>query len=88
MKKSTNDAIKWLNRNARKYPGPYPDDFKWFEVDYKFDYPDYAGLPKSISSKLTSDAVDAIQESWPVGKWDGRQFRKEITLVIKQGYNA
>jgi hypothetical protein len=29
-----------------------------------FDYPDYAGMPKSISAKLTPDEVDVIQDHW------------------------
>jgi len=33
-----------------------------FNKNFLFDYPDYAGLPKQVSQKLTSTVVDVIQE--------------------------
>jgi hypothetical protein len=33
-----------------------------FNKNFLFDYPDYAGLPKQISQKLTTIAIDIIQE--------------------------
>lgn len=30
--------------------------------DWQWDYPDYGGLPKSISHTLSSEAVDAMQD--------------------------
>lgn len=44
------NAIKWLKDNKTK-----------INTDDVFDYPDYWGLPKSISNKLSSDEVDYIQ---------------------------
>ena len=44
-----NDAIY---NEATRLLGVYP---------YIFDYPDYSGLPRSISNRLSPDAVDAIQ---------------------------
>ena len=29
-----------------------------------FDYPDYAGMPKKLSKKLSSYDTDCIQENW------------------------
>lgn len=46
-------AAKWINRNQNR--------IKENEYDY-FDYPSYWGLPSSITSKLTSDEVDFIQD--------------------------
>ena len=55
--------------------------YKWFEysVDYLwnnrkeitkqfeyFDYPDYAGIKKSISNRLYGDSVDVIQKHWKI----------------------
>lgn len=31
--------------------------------DFEFNYPDYAGLPKRISNRLSGDVVDTIQET-------------------------
>lgn len=30
----------------------------------EFEFPDYAGIPEEISSKLYSQDVDYIQENW------------------------
>lgn len=44
-------AVEFLNTNGRR--------------DYtQFDFPDYAGLPKSTSSWLSTDEVDFLQEHW------------------------
>jgi hypothetical protein len=42
---------------------------KWFSANGtngydSFDFPRYAGMPKSISSKLLFDEVDFIQDNW------------------------
>ena len=36
-----------------------------------FDYPDYGGLPKYISSRLSSDEVDFLQEQLQKGEQNG-----------------
>lgn len=49
--------------------------YEKYELD--FDYPDYGGLPKSISNKLSSDVVDLIQEQlidWLVGSRTEKSF--------------
>ena len=73
MRETLNKALKWLNANAHKHP-------EWLDETFVFDYPDYAGLPRSIN-KLSCDEVDAIQNCWPRGvkKWDGRRFRTEVS---------
>lgn len=50
--KTFRKAITWLNRRKKSFiiqPG-------------YFDFPDYWGMPKSISSRLTGDQVDFLQE--------------------------
>jgi hypothetical protein len=44
-------AVKWLNENKWALEGN----------DEPFDFPDYWGMPESISSNLTPDEVDWIQ---------------------------
>lgn len=39
-------AINWLNKHTCKY---------------EFDFPNYGGMPKSISDRLSSDEVDWLQ---------------------------
>ncbi len=46
-------AIEWLNRN-RKQIEKTQSGF--------FDFPDYWGMPESISNRLMTDDVDYIQE--------------------------
>lgn len=43
-------AVAWLDKNKKSLK---PQDI--------FDYPDYWGMPKSISNKLTGDEVDWLQ---------------------------
>lgn len=45
--------ILWKNRNAELRDETY---------GYNFDYPDYGGLPKRISNRLSGEAVDRIQD--------------------------
>lgn len=35
-----------------------------YNMSIEFDYPDYAGMPKKLSKKLTGDIVDNIQFNW------------------------
>lgn len=46
-------AAHWINTHRRWIKAQKPIDW--------FDYPDYWGMPKSISYKLSSDEVDFIQ---------------------------
>jgi hypothetical protein len=73
MRQSTKNAVKWLNANYRKHP-------EWLAENFYFDYPEYGGMPRKLSSRLTSDAVDAIQEAWPSGckAWNGAKFRSAL----------
>jgi hypothetical protein len=50
-------AVAWLRKNKNK--------IRKTQWDY-FDFPDYWGMPKSISYRLSSDEVDWLQES----TWD------------------
>ena len=43
-----------------------------------FCYPDYAGMPKIISNKLSSDEVDHIQNCW---------IEREPILKYEDDYN-
>ena len=69
MFKSTEKAVNWLCKNRRK------NIKAWSKPWYVFDHPEYAHMPKSISSKLTTDAVDAIQYSWNDLLVSAKQFR-------------
>lgn len=51
--KQLRSAVTWLNRRKKQ--------FKKYED--AFDYPDYWGMPKSISRYLTGDQVDFIQDN-------------------------
>ena len=62
MNKSMREAILWLAKNRRRLEKE--------KSPYSFDYPDYWGMPKNISSRLSSENVDWIQEE--VGEWDLR----------------
>lgn len=44
------EAANWLWENRKAIKA------------YDFDYPDYGGMPKLLSKKLSSDFVDAIQD--------------------------
>jgi len=48
MTKTMAKAIDWLNKNKK-------------QATEIFDFPDYCGMPKSISSRLSVDEVDWIQ---------------------------
>lgn len=50
-------AINWLFDEKNKQAVLYN-----LRVGSSFDYPDYFDLPKMISSKLTGDEVDLLQE--------------------------
>lgn len=63
---SANEAIDWLNKNKYIITKEY----------YEFDYPDYGGLPKKISNRLTSEAVDYIQE-WTYD-WNWTNEKEEL----------
>ena len=52
----------------------------------QFDYPDYGGLPQSISSVLSSEFVDGVQENWDLINQPGitrRQWVKQALDTIK-----
>jgi hypothetical protein len=50
-------AVDWLFNDKNKQAVLYN-----LRVGSSFDYPDYFDLPKMISSKLTGDEVDLLQE--------------------------
>lgn len=51
--KTLKKAVQWLNRNQHKIKKTKDDIFDW---------PDYWDMPKVISSRLSSDEVDFIQD--------------------------
>ena len=51
------------------------DNGCWIDGDV-FDYPDYGGLPKNISNRLSSEAVDAMQSIICNGFERKRDFAK------------
>jgi hypothetical protein len=46
----------------------------------QFDFPDYAGMPRKLSNKLSVDDVDAIQQAIAsLGKnWNKSSFSEEL----------
>jgi len=46
--------------------------------DKVFDYPDYGGLPKRCSGRLTSGTVDWIQEEAPFDGMTKKEFQKRF----------
>jgi len=50
--------------------------------DQSFDYPDYYGLPKKISSKLGSEDVDKIQD-YRHELFDYKSFKNKKQFVKK-----
>lgn len=63
--KTLKAAITWLNRNKKRIINKLA--LEESPTFYIFDYPDYWDMPKKISSRLSGDAVDWIQEetySW------------------------
>lgn len=52
--KTLKKAVNWLNTNKKLVKSKQKDC-------YEFDYPDYWGMPKSISYRLSSSEVDWIQ---------------------------
>ncbi len=53
--KTLKNAVSWLNKNKRRLQ----------KNEWEFDFPDYWGMPKRISYRLSGDEVDWIQsEVW------------------------
>ena len=53
-----------------------------------FDFPDYGGLPKNISNKLTSEHVDFLQEhliNLLSSHKTKKQFAKELAEKLTSG---
>jgi hypothetical protein len=48
-----------------------------------FDYPDYGGLPKRISNRLSSEAVDALQSILDMKFLNKRDFAKTYKQSLK-----
>ena len=66
-------AIDWLWKNLKQVAEKFAF-LDGTDCPY-FDYPDYAGLPISISSKLDSDFVDFIQSIWWEHSKDYKKYR-------------
>jgi hypothetical protein len=52
--KTMHKAVSWLNRNQKRLE-------KSGVTEQYFDYPDYWGMPKTISRRLSPDEVDWLQ---------------------------
>jgi hypothetical protein len=65
--------LLWKNRSKLEVEEDYID----------FGYPDYGGLPKRITRKLSSSAVDQIQ--WAVGFYEpGRTTKAQFIKVLRE----
>lgn len=60
--KTLKKAVEFLSRNRTKILKEH--SLKNEESYCFFEYPDYLGLPKTISSRLSTDEVDWLQEEW------------------------
>jgi hypothetical protein len=47
------------------------------DEDFYFDYPEYGGLPDRISDRLSSHAVDIIQETY--NPYDMKDVKRKAT---------
>lgn len=61
-----------LTKKFVKSATPYMNAIEWLWDNRKtartyieFNYPDYVGMPKTISYKLPGEALDVIQGIWP-----------------------
>ena len=76
LTKTEFEAAVWLHENRKQLKpksgkkssfwqmlGTLPQDEDVDPYEY-FDYPDYCGMPKKLSNKLSGDLVDRIQENW------------------------
>lgn len=57
------------------------------DQEFNFDYPDYGGLPKKISNKLSSEIVDVIQDellSWHENNTTKKQFMREVAAHLSR----
>jgi hypothetical protein len=52
---------------------------------FDFDFPDYAGLPKSIYQKFSGDQVDAIQNGFVYGKNSFSTIGKMKSILLEYG---
>jgi len=59
-KKCFDEMTEFLWKNRKQYA----NDMKQELNPSEFDFPDYGGLPKYICSKLSPEAVDAMQYIW------------------------
>lgn len=93
----------WKNR-SNYVDGTYEQSTDWIPLKdpedekiicpYFFDFPDYGGIVKSVADKLSSEAVDALQEMWSDiicrdlkgGMYEGfktiREFRSEYRKTL------
>lgn len=52
-------VVEWVYQNRKKLALAEKDT----EENPYFDYPDYCGMPKAISKKMTSDMCDLIKDN-------------------------
>lgn len=61
-KKWFSESVEFLWKNRKDLAEKYTHKN---EPDYEmFDYPDYAGMPKKLSRRLSGDFVDVVQSVW------------------------
>lgn len=61
---------------------------KILDEDFEIDYPDYGGLPRRISGKLSVDLVDAIQYELKQCLWNThskKEFAVQLMDVLSRG---
>jgi hypothetical protein len=64
--KTLKKAVTWLNRNKNRLTKSYLIDGDSAD----FDYPDYFGMPKTISCRFNTDEVDWLQSE--ISDWKFR----------------
>jgi hypothetical protein len=60
---------------------------QFVENDFEFDYPDYGGIPDKLINKLSSEAIDAVQQClFYVDPWEEHNkdsFYEELYCAMR-----
>lgn len=60
--KQLKNLAKLCAVSYKNHPELWVEETQFGSLESMFDFPEYGGLPKKISNKLSSDCVDVIQD--------------------------
>ena len=72
--KTLKKATTWINRNMKKSLKSYEE----------FGYPEFCGMPKSISSRLNTDEADWIEGEFNKEKYKNSQLAALRFALIRE----